>query len=440
MSPRRLPQDDAAEWTAEWRLPDDENSFGEPPGRHEWPELAETQTGQWGPGDQAAPGPSATPDPLPSQGWPDVTGTGHTAVYPAPHMGHDEPAAPESIEGDGSYPPDRRAVPTDRLVYPARSAAGGEDDQAPAFPGEETAAQRTGFLGSGWQGDSTTPSPGPYKGSWDGEGVAPEPRKRGRVALLSVAAVVALLGGSVAGVQIMTRASESPQVTKLAEAPSPSGSAAPPQETEADPESEEPDPTESAETTAEKKRDRATPTVTPTAAPRRTQAPRVTEEPRPRKTKPPRDRLDDQDTPPPDVKTTPKPTDEPQFREDQRRTAPPTERPTLVPTAPPDENSVDNLLEVEVDLLKQRIAGYSAGVSIVNGSAGELAGVTLTLPVNGKVTGVEGASWEQTGGSLVIRYPGRLAPGAQIELGFSALGKIKLPASCQATGATCQVK
>ncbi|MFI0419356.1 hypothetical protein [Spongiactinospora sp. 9N601] len=454
MSPRRLPEDDdAAEWTAEWRVPDGDNALGEPPGRHEWPEITEARTGQWatGPRQEEEPhaavspppaSPMATPVPEPAPAtaeWPDVTGVEHTAAYDVPREEYGEPAAPEPFPADDPGEPsyERRPPPPDRLVYSPHRSAGPEGD----MEGDQTT--RTGFLGSGWQGDDDDSSPGPYKGVWGGEKLAAEPRKRGRVAVLSVAAVVALLGGSVAGVQLMTRSAETPAATKLVTAPSTGATQGTPSEP-AETSEEEAEPTaEETGEPAKKPRSSAPAQPTQTAAPRLTQRPRATEEPRPKKTRTP-DNLDDQETPPRDSKPTgsPRQSEEPRIRDDQNRPAPPSAQPTTGPTSPPDgggDSRDDNVVEIDVDLFG-RLAGYSAELSIANGSATDLTGVTLNLAVSGKVTKVEGADWDYSDGTLTLRLPRAIPAGGQVSVEYRALGRSKAPSSCEVIGITCLLR
>ncbi|WP_147268137.1 hypothetical protein [Spongiactinospora rosea] len=454
MSPRRLPEDDdVAEWTAEWRLPDDGNALGEPPGRHEWPEIAEARTGQWAPGPQQEEAPHGAPGPAPATAeWPDVAGVEHTAAYDVRHEEYGEPPASEPFPADdpeAASPHDshdsyeRRPPPPDRLVYsPHRSAGAGGDTSGDTTVSGQT--ERTGFLGSGWQGDDDDSSPGPYKGVWGGEKPAAEPRKRGRVAVLSVAAVVALLGGSVAGVQIMTRSAEAPTATKLVTAPSTSATPSTFSEPAETPEEEAEPTAEETGEPAKKPKTSAPPQSTQTAAPRRTQRPRATEEPRPKKTRTP-DNLDNQETPPRDTKPTgsPRQTEEPRVRDDENRPAPPSAQPTTGPTGPPDGGGLDsrndNIVEIDVNLFG-RLAGYSAELSIANASATDLTGVTLDLAVSGRVTKVEGADWDYSDGTLTLRLPRAIPAGGRVSVEYRALGRSKAPSSCEVTGITCLLR
>ncbi|MCG5214477.1 hypothetical protein [Streptosporangium sp. KLBMP 9127] len=562
-TPRRLPaDDDAAEWTAEWHLPDDDlndpSSPWTPDRQDRHPEHGEAvpdrplspvesgeATGQWAPDWSQQPVESGeatgqwTPDwsqqPAEpgqatgqwSQDWPssapelgnawvqgtprsaaetgeptgqwtsdwpqqsselgetagrrtsdpgrpfaDPEATGQWAAEPAPQDADDLPWNPELPgrgAGRGAYEPSAAADglpeaggpgertgqwategtlhPQDRLVYSGAAEtstfqqAGFE--QAGTQPGEfeppkpsrgGRRKKKNDFLDSGWNEDA--------------------PKKSKRTMILSMAAAVALLGGTVAGVQIMTRptgvsAACPPSEDCAVVAPNP---VAPDPATTApaDPEATE---TESPEKPRTPKATGATraPTSPASSPPTRRVVPKRTPSASP--TEKEQDAgIDDQPTPPPDVRIEEKEDEE----EEKKRLDAPTPGPTTAPptTTPPptsgpqpepddpgfeQQGLVDLDIRVGFDVLTNRLTRYEAEISVVNASAAALPGLTLSVPVGGVVRDVEGADWEQQGGTLVLRYAGDMPAGDQLTITFTALGNPEAPDTCEVSGGTCEL-
>lgn len=254
------------------------------------------------------------------------------------------------------------------------------------------------------------------------------------MALLSVAAVAVVLGGTVAGVKMMGSSGQVPAAGQ-----SPSGAAPVPQSTNTD-ESEEPVEDEPTEEDSATPTESARPSPTNTVRqPRRTTSPRPT----PTRTK---------------AKHTTKPTDDAEPTDEATETDAPTEGPTTVsepstgvfPTdtgAPvPDPTSSvgyqsrsGGSVNVKWDVVDQAISGYKAAIDVTNSSMKTMSGLTLSLPVTGRVIDVRGADWTQDGQLLIIDVTQALASGDSANLTFTATGKATQPENCGMVGGECAV-
>ncbi|MFG3440151.1 hypothetical protein ACGF0J_23115 [Nonomuraea sp. NPDC047897] len=326
-------------------------------------------------------------------------------------------------------------------------------------PAPEWSERDNGFLGSGWSSDEPkaeepvsrrrgrrTSPPG---GGDDDRTDAPGGGRRGRLALLSVAAVVVVLGGTVAGVKLMSGsgASEQCQGATCAAvqgtnqpgplASSPADGAGDPMEEDIEEPSEEPTGKPADDATPSGS---ATPRATATApAPRRTSSP----EPRPTRTKKAQVRPSDEPSPPTFEESTPTetPTDEvttiidPGGKPTDGTTAAPL--PTGSTTAAPQ--GAGQTVNVDFDVVRQRVTGYTARVDVVNASAEPLRSPTLSMPVEGRVVSVKGAEWSQDGDLLIIDVTGSLEAGGSAAITFSATGKAAQPANCGLVGGDCAV-
>ncbi|NRQ38582.1 hypothetical protein HII36_43180 [Nonomuraea sp. NN258] len=411
----------------------------------------------------------------------DPAGTGPTAAYRMPG-GPDQTAAfnPGGFDQTAAFDPMGRPM-GDPMGGPMGTGPMGaqhgprDDDQAPfdapgtgpksfyAGPpepgdikvaGEPTsptwAEAETGFLRSGWTPDEDLDEPGSRrrgrgrgrrKPPSDGDVFDAPPAGRGRVALLSVAAVVVVLGGTVAGVKFISSSGEpetcaTSNCTAVQSAPV---SSAPP----SDPVEEEPE-EEPIETAADEE---AEPSDTPT--PKTTQAVRTprrptTPSPTPTKSK---------------TKTPAQPTEEPEPTPEESVSESPTEEETAldpdtnaggVPTAPattaaptatattqsaPSGGSVN----LQQQVVRQGVTRYTARVNVLNDSGETLAAPTLSLPVEGEVLNVNGAEWTQDGDLLIIDLPEKLASGESVEITYTATGEPADPENCGLVGGECAV-
>lgn len=351
-------------------------------------------------------------------------GDGPTAAFDGSYDGQaGEPPEPGDVKVFGS--------PT--VVAPTPAWADRADD---------------GLLGAGWSGDDELadleePSrrrrgrrrPGArddVPGGSSGGG-------RARVALLSVAAVAVVLGGTVAGVNLMGASNNSPQCPNgNCAAVQGSNNQPAPQVTDTGEPEEEPteEPTEEEEDA--KPSESATPSPTTSVRPpRRTSTPKPT----PTKTK---------------QKNTSKPTEEPEPEPtlDPTETDTPTDQPsgtgepstgiprdTLAPVPTTSTGTQQapsgGSVNVKFDLVKQAITGYKASIDVVNSSTQPMSTLTLSLPVSGRVLDVNGADWTQDGELLIIDVTETLASGAAANVTFTATGKAAQPENCGLVGGEC---
>ncbi|WP_101787932.1 hypothetical protein [Nonomuraea indica] len=319
----------------------------------------------------------------------------------------------------------------------------------------EWSERDNGFLGSGWSSDGPAEEepagrrrgrrkPPPGGDDLDRTDVSGGGR-RGRLALLSVAAVVVVLGGTVAGVKLMSGSGGAEQCqgatcAAVQGTSQPGPTAASPVD-----EAEEPVEEEAAEEDTEEPTENAKPSDTPTPratatapAPRRTSSP----EPKPTRTKKEQVRPSDEPSPPTFEETSPSetPTDEvttiidPGGKPTDGTTAAPL--PTGTVTPPQGGGQTVN---VDFDVVRQRVTGYTARVAVVNASAQPLRSPTLSLPVEGRVLGVKGAEWSQDGDLLIIDVTGSLEAGGSAAITFTATGKGAQPPNCGLIGGECAV-
>lgn len=266
---------------------------------------------------------------------------------------------------------------------------------------------------------------------------------RGRLALLSVAAVAVVLGGTVAGVKLM---SSSGDPGKCADAScaavhtstSPSTAAVSDPSTEEEEPSEEP--TEDEETSTPSDAPTTTAPTVGNRAPRRSTAPTPT----PTRTR---------------TKASAKPTRQPEPPAEETISETPTDDGTslgnsdtgVVPTVGSSPAPAATATSgyggsggsggsVNVrQTVKQRLTSYSATLRVTNQSPAPLADATFSLPVEGRVMDVNGGSWTQDGDLLIIDLSGSLAAGDSVSVTYSATGKAQEPGSCGLVGGECAI-
>ncbi|MEU4543901.1 hypothetical protein [Nonomuraea dietziae] len=364
---------------------------------------------------------------------------------PAPHG---EPAGPAPFGGEGggaeSEPTAAYNSPTDRLV------ATGPPRQPVAAWEEPSDVQETGFLGAGGWDE------GP--GGWDEEPGEKGSRRRGRrrppappreaasggrgkVAILSVAAVAIVLGGTVVGVRMVGSSEKTPTAGKVSVTQAPPSISDEP----------EPEPTDAAEGTeeapvaggteepseepSETRNVRPRPTATASArAPRRTSTPRPTVKNTPRST------AEDDFAPSEEPTASPEPSG---MREADNTAPPPVSDVEPGPTATSQVGSGTSsggaAVNVRFDVVRQRLAGYTAELRVVNESGKALADLTVSVPVDGTVSAVRGAQWSQDGDLLVIQPHADLEAGEAVQITFTSDGTATEPQTCGMVGGECTV-
>lgn len=391
-------------------------------------------------------------------------GHGETAVFGDRVFG--DPAFGDPVPGGAPYggqgfddaggpatgPHPVTSSPTDRLVAtgpPRQPVAAWEDAAEP---------NETAFLSGGewsenadWEDEREDRSSRGRRGRRRPAAEARESGQggRGKVALLSVAAVAIVLGGTVVGVRMVSSSGEASK----AGAGTTSQSASPVSETseatEPDPSAEESDP--AAEETAEEPteeptdqpsetkaavRPRPSASTAPERGPRRTTTPRPSD--RPTRSAVPED---------PEPSEEPTPTAEPSdMREANNTGQPGVPDPVTSSTSGTGSGSQSSstssggaAVNVRFDVVRQRLAGYTAEVQVVNDSTRSLNDWTLSIPVDGLVSAVRGAQWVQDGGLLVLQPRTTLAAGESVEVTFTATGSGDAPVSCGLVGGECTV-
>ncbi|AQZ69158.1 Translation initiation factor 2 [[Actinomadura] parvosata subsp. kistnae] len=324
------------------------------------------------------------------------------------------------------------------------------------------ASAETGFLDSGWSND-----PGPQddeprgrrgrrkqgRGAGGGGGgddvlAAPSGPGKGRVALLSVAAVAVVLGGTVAGVKFMSSSGEpgkcegatcaAVQVTSSAPGPAVSEPA--------EEDSEAPTDEEPAEEAAEDSEPAETPTPTASSNVRTPQRVTTTPTPSPSKskTKKPAEPKDEEtEDPPVEESVSETPSDEVSTLDDTH-TDTGAGTPGGSTPAPTFTGSVGstggNAGSVNVkQTIKQRLATYSADLTLSNTSPQTLENPTVSVPVDGRVTDVDGAEWTQDGDLLILDLTVPLAAGESVEVTFTATGRGSEAQNCGLVAGECVV-
>ncbi|MBB2913842.1 hypothetical protein FHS43_005151 [Streptosporangium becharense] len=318
---------------------------------------------------------------------------------------------------------------------------------------EESAVTQTrpGFLGSGWSSESE-PS----------ETTRPQeerkPGGRARAAVLAVAAVAVVLGGTVFGVQTLTgsesaadcpaagcvaEASNQPEpqidVDELVDEPLPDDEPGGPEEPE-EPLPEETDgTTEPADTAG-----RTTPDPAPTSTRRRGgTAPTPRPTPTREDTRAPRT---DDDPPPAEE---PSPTNSPsqtlvgghRGEEPSQVPLPAESVPAPAPAPAPGQTSAPPAagapITVGADLVQAKQQVYT--VKLVVAVEETFTDLALSVPVSGEVTSVRGAGWSQDGGLLTIESPQGLKAGEELVVSFTARGAAEVPSTCRSVQGECSV-
>ncbi|MFD8529878.1 hypothetical protein ACFV0L_20915 [Streptosporangium canum] len=341
------------------------------------------------------------------------------------HGGHeqDAPRSRGKREPEPTPEPDYRDEPIGRRLRPEESAV---------------TEPRTGFLGSGWSDPSDLSDP-----VWPDE--KRRPGRRIRTVLLAVAAVAVVLGGTVAGVQVLGgpagSSADCPPGGCAAETPG--GSESYPTGL-TDPADQTGEPTSSGEPERAEK-DKATPAPTPSATrqqsgrtssaptptPKATRAPRRTEPARPTR----------------EPETEPSTTGESLITDTGRQDSTPTQAATQPPVPQPSQTSVPETPEtpaaggaavtVDFGVVQEKEEVYTAKLTVTAGE--KVTALALSLPVGGEVDSVTGAGWTQDGDTLVLE-PGRdLAAGESLAITFIAYGRAQAPRTCRSAVGECAV-
>ncbi|MBB5774226.1 hypothetical protein [Nonomuraea jabiensis] len=405
-----------------------------------------------GPGPAGGRGPFETPGPFDGPmertaffDGPDVPG----GAFGGPPPGE----RPGPFEGPFDGPGDRTgAVPmSSGPPEPGDVKVAGEPTavQAPAWANAET-----GFLASDWAAGPGPDEPeepkgrrGRRKGGRGGDDVLTPPPSsgggKGRVALLSVAAVAVVLGGTVAGVKFM---SSSGTPDKCAGATcaavqatnnQPGPAASKPTEEETTPE-EEPSEEESADEPKPSQTPSPTASYSARTPPRRT----ASATPTPTKTR---------------VKTSTKPTKEPTPPVEELASETPTEEPstlddsdtgsgttsggsTPIPSATNTFGSSGQSGAMNIrQTIKQRLLSYQADMTLSNSSQETLENPTVSVPVEGEVMTVTGAQWTQDGDLLILDLSASLPAGDSVKVSFTATGKGQKAANCGMVSGDCAI-
>jgi hypothetical protein len=359
------------------------------------------------------------------------------------HGANGEEISPDRGNRGPESPPeqDRRDEPVGRRLRPEESVV---------------TEPRTGFLGSGWTSES---EPSGSADPW------PEDEKRsgGRVGktLLAVAAVAVLLGGTVAGVRVLT-GSEKPAdcpatgcVTAASNRPAPAEETTDPGELgdgTTDPgDIEDTAPSEEPPEAGDEATAAPTPAVTRrgggvTAAPRPTATRRATRAPRTDEDGSRTRRPSSTDEPDPGVTTA-----EPLVNEapSQEPTGVPTQVPSTTAPAPDPVPSPDGAGErpapltggaaitVGADLMDEEARTYT--VQLVVAADANVGDLTVSVPVSGRVSELEGAEWRQDGDDLVIESEAGLEAGEPLVVTFTAQGDAEIPRTCRSDQGKCSV-
>ncbi|MFI6598032.1 hypothetical protein ACIBHX_17385 [Nonomuraea sp. NPDC050536] len=363
----------------------------------------------------------------------------------------DEPSGPASVYGTG--PPDATAVygapaPGDvrvagnpTMVNAPTPAWAGAADTALLDSGE------TGFLGSGWADEELPPEEpsGRRRGRRkppNRDSVDAPPSGRGKVALLSVAAVVVVLGGTVVGVKMMGASADLAKcpggkcaAVQASNQPGPQVSTSAPVE-DSDTPTEEPTTTES---------DSPAPTATTgTQVPRRTQVP----QPVPTPTKKVKVKTSATPTRKPTQQDAPVPTDTPSDDSPTATDAPtattssdtggfPTGNPNPTATVQPGSNA--GSVNLTYDVVRRGLVGFTAKLNVTNSASNALSAATVSIPVAGKVLDVRGAGWSQDGDLLILDVSSTLAAGDSINVTIDATGSSTAPQTCGLVGGDCSI-
>jgi hypothetical protein len=261
---------------------------------------------------------------------------------------------------------------------------------------------------------------------------------KGRMALLSVAAVAVVLGGTVAGVKFMS--SSGPE--KCAEASCAAvQTTTSPSPTESVPDTEEPAEDEPTDEPAEEETTAPSDAPAPTTtygnrAPRRSQTP--TPKPTRTKTKATAQPTQDDD-PPADDLSTEEPTEDPTSLDNSDTGVVPTVGSSAAPSSTAQSAPSGGSVNVRQTVKQQRMASYKATLHVTNQSRDPLENATFSVTVEGRVMDVNGASWTQDGDLLIVDLSGSLAAGESVDVTYSATGKAEEPGTCGLVGGECSV-
>ncbi|MFC4007918.1 hypothetical protein ACFOY2_11845 [Nonomuraea purpurea] len=318
--------------------------------------------------------------------------------------------------------------------------------QAPAWANADTS-----FLRADWSDSEPPPA---FTGQEEPKGrrgrrksrddvlAAPAGAGKGKVALLSVAAVAVVLGGTVAGVKFMSSAGETGKcvnttcaaVQAPSNQPGPAASDPPVEETEPEEEpTEEPSGKDSAQ--AE--------TPTPTAS-YNVRTPRHTETPTPTPTKtkekasakPTKER---EEAPPAEETPSQTPSEEPSTLDDADTGRAPTIDPIPTNTGSSDVGTGASASLNIRQTIRQSLGTYKADLELSNTSGQTLQGPTVSVSVEGKVMSVSGAGWTQDGDLLILDLPQSLAVGDSVTVSFTATGRGAKAGNCGMVSGECAI-
>ncbi|SEM71567.1 hypothetical protein SAMN05660976_05892 [Nonomuraea pusilla] len=355
----------------------------------------------------------------------------------------DSPSGPTSVYGGPPEPGDVKVAGTP--AHPPTPAP------TPAW-----AEAETGFLTSGWsEDDGALDEPEPRRGRGRrresrgrDDGAPPSGGGRGgkgKLALLSVAAVVVVLGGTVMGVNLLSSSDDAGACTGSActavstSAGPATGASDPAEETEP---AEEPTDEPTEEPTEDD--DRATPSTAPTAPNTSGVRPSRRPTPTPSKTKVP---TSHRPTRPPtrspaEDTASDAPTDTASPLGDGGTGVVPTvgseQQPTPSQTATNESAPSGGSVNVR-QTVRQRGTDYTAKLRVSNVSRETLENPTLSVPVEGRVQNVSGGTWTQDGDLLIIDLSASLATGDSAEVTFTATGDAEQPGACGLVGGQCSV-
>ncbi|MEV4377003.1 hypothetical protein [Streptosporangium sp. NPDC049644] len=293
---------------------------------------------------------------------------------------------------------------------------------------------QTGFLGSGWTSESEPSVTWPE----DEE----RPGGRTRTTLLIVAAVAVVLGGTVFGIRALTGSESSaadcpPAGCATAVSNQPEPLPDPVGETEP---TEDPVPADEPEEAGDETTE-ATPVPTPastrgegggTSTPRPTATRKATRAPLA------------SDEPSPTGEPEPTPTSEPLIVGNHRTPAPEQSPSTTAPVPVPTDTfeapapaAGGAMIMVGAALVKSRAQSYT--VRLVVAADESVEKLRVSVPVNGTVSSVHGADWEQLDDSLVIDSPEGLEAGEELVVVFTASGDAGIPETCRSDRGECAV-
>ncbi|MDA0637134.1 hypothetical protein OUY22_27335 [Nonomuraea sp. MCN248] len=272
-------------------------------------------------------------------------------------------------------------------------------------------------------------------------------RGRGRLALLSVAAVAVVLGGTVIGVKMLSGGDEACPGGRCAAVQAsnqPGPQVSEPVEEETEPVEEEETPDEEA---TEEAQPEPTRSDTGSPAPRRTSAPTA----RPSKTRsasPVEDEPVDEQTVEEvtDDEVTDEPSESPWPDDVGNGTIPtqgvPQPDPTPTTEAPSRSRPLSGgaaTVNVRFNVDRQRVADYTATMSVTNDSPRTLDSFTVSMPVRGKILDVRDVEWTQDGNLLIVDITTPIAAGDSAELTISATGRAGTPKNCGLVGGDCTI-